>query len=507
MTATSTGTFAFPTGSYGHVGESPWRRRRSGSGSGGGTLTRAAARVMPHPAISLSIATVAVIYFVWQRTIARVPWMNPDNYSMLAWAHQLANGNTLSIDRGFATPHPLPLSLLVPLDLLGWEPLTIFGRLFGLSMAVIVAGTAIAAYRRAGAIGAGIALAVVALAPSLWDTMAFRSIDLMAAAFVAAALAVPPRSRDLRLYLLIAAGLVRPEVWLLPGLVVLLEPTPWRHNLRRIVGFGVAAPVLWMAFDWITTGSPMRSVNRTDELAAYKQTAIPFLQIPTTFGTESLAALGVVAAPVAFVLAARTLRRAFRHRAGTDAVAAIVLVGVPLVILAEMLHGYPLRTRYLLVLLPAAAVEIAAVALYMTATGPRRESIAAGALLLAVVSVAIAQDHRRYYHHRLSPFYTSSAEMIQTHAKPCAIVGVTGERARLISLFPPIAVMSRHDIGQFEPVRPGAPLPARQPDIVVTRSPSDLQLLGQGSRKRYRLVETRPVVQLWALKTSTCVNG
>jgi hypothetical protein len=77
-----------------------------------------------------------------------------------------------------------------------------------------------------------------------------------------------PRRGEPVLWLLLAAGLLRPEAWLLAGLywLWLFPGSTWPQRIRSALLVG-AAPVIWMLTDLIVTGDPLFSQNHTSGLA------------------------------------------------------------------------------------------------------------------------------------------------------------------------------------------------------------------------------------------------
>src|SRR3954462_7297839 len=68
--------------------------------------------------------------------------------------------------------------------------------------------------------------------------------------------------------LLVLAGLLRPEAWVLAGVYVLwLLPEKGIRGVWPYVLLAAAAPVLWLAWDWIVTGKPLYSLTSTRETA------------------------------------------------------------------------------------------------------------------------------------------------------------------------------------------------------------------------------------------------
>src|SRR6185295_9460953 len=71
-----------------------------------------------------------------------------------------------------------------------------------------------------------------------------------------------PRRGTPVLILLLCAGLLRPEAWLLSGLywLWLFPGAGWRDRIRWALLVG-AAPLIWMATDFAVTGDPLFSQN------------------------------------------------------------------------------------------------------------------------------------------------------------------------------------------------------------------------------------------------------
>src|SRR5438067_1807926 len=64
--------------------------------------------------------------------------------------------------------------------------------------------------------------------------------------------------------LLLFAGLLRPEAWLLSGAYVLwMFPAKGLRGIWPYVALAVAPAVIWLAWDWIVTGKPLYSLTST----------------------------------------------------------------------------------------------------------------------------------------------------------------------------------------------------------------------------------------------------
>jgi hypothetical protein len=100
----------------------------------------------------------------------------------------------------------------------------------------------------------------------------------------AAALEVerPRRGAPVFLLLLIAE-LIRPDAWLLAGLYWLwwAPPASWPSRFRW-AAVTVAAPLIWVAIDWIVTGQPLYSLHRTQDTAVALGRTVALREVPST---------------------------------------------------------------------------------------------------------------------------------------------------------------------------------------------------------------------------------
>ena len=214
------------------------------------------------PRVAMAVAAVLFVVAAASTAILAVPFMNPDNLAYQAWGEQLRDGSLPTVANALTTPHPAPILLMAVLagivsPLATWAALAIAG------LAGVVAGAVLVAWRRAGATGAGAALLLLGLGRLIWIAGPLRGIDWLAAGAIGIALALPPERRRLRLVALVAAGLVRPEAWLLPPLSAFAT----ERRVRPALLWGLAAPVLWCAFDSILFHDPLLAFHRTDALA------------------------------------------------------------------------------------------------------------------------------------------------------------------------------------------------------------------------------------------------
>jgi len=202
---------------------------------------------------------------------------NYDTIYALVWGRELAHGE--SPDYGAAlppTPHPLT-------DLLGLVTTPLGGGAITVTMIVAYLSLGLIGFfvyrlgaiwfdRWIGAVGAAI---VLTRAPFLSNGLR-AYIDLPYIALCLAALLVEakrPRAGWPVLTLLALAGLLRPEAWLFAGVYWLYlaysadrgDRSRLKRELAPLAGLALAGPILWVLFDWITTGSPTYSWTGTKE--------------------------------------------------------------------------------------------------------------------------------------------------------------------------------------------------------------------------------------------------
>lgn len=201
---------------------------------------------------------------------------NYDAYYHLVWGREILGGALPSFDAYAApTPHPLYLLITTVAALFGEHGdrlLVLFTLLshVGFTWAVYRLGSAVWD-RRAGALAAFLAGSSFALV--LYAVRAYVDVPYLALVFWAAALEAEKPLRGRRVLAILAlAGLLRPEGWLLSGLYLLFLWLKRRSSGERVVDpiellLVVAAPIVWMACDWIVTGDPLWSLNATSKLA------------------------------------------------------------------------------------------------------------------------------------------------------------------------------------------------------------------------------------------------
>jgi hypothetical protein len=195
---------------------------------------------------------------------------NYDTIYALVWGRELAHG--LSPDYGAAlppTPHPLA-------DLLGLITTPIGDGAITVTMIVAYVSLALCGYLvyRLGAIWfdrwIGIAAAAIVLTRAPYLSNGLRAyVDLPYIALCLGALTIEakrPRSGWPVLTLLALAGLLRPEAWgfsIAYWLWLAWNKDRSRVELGWLAALALAAPIVWILFDAITTGEPLYSLTGT----------------------------------------------------------------------------------------------------------------------------------------------------------------------------------------------------------------------------------------------------
>ena len=312
----------------------------------------------------------------------------------LVWGQQLARGELPELDAaGAPTPHPLAIfvsALLAPLGSTGlefvialsWLALGALGWLaFRLGQALYSAW-----------IGALFALLLLTR-PLLVLETGQAVIDVPFLALVVAAMlaeARRPRSGWTVPILLFAAGLLRPEAWLL-GLAWAAWAMADRRDRLALAAAAVAAPVLWMALDLASTGDPLHSLHGTQELA--EQLARP-RELDTALQAAPAYLRFALTGPLLWLGLAGFAAALITRYERTLLPAAVAGLGL-LAFLVLGVSGLPLLSRYLL--LPATLLVLWAsfAALGFTVPDARgRGWMLAGALGLALVVASVPASVR-----------------------------------------------------------------------------------------------------------------
>lgn len=301
---------------------------------------------------------VALVAF----TIYRPVFPNYDTYYALIWGDEMAHLNLPDyfVNRT-PTPHPLFNLYTAFLSFTGAAAIHIL-TIASLAMYVgLLYGVYKLVKLQVGTLVAFFTLLVLLLRTDLM-AFAFRSmldIPFLLMIIWAAVLEVQKPRRGLApLVLLTAAGLLRPEAWLMAGIYWLwlalgqvrpkLDLPGEQPSIKQLFWYGVlviSAPVLWLAWDWIVTGDALYSVHSTSEVAAQlKRTkSLPgaIIAIPKNIsGTEQWVTF--ISGSLGFLLAF------WVYRARMLMLAALGIVGV-FTYLVISIAGLSVIPRYLVI--------------------------------------------------------------------------------------------------------------------------------------------------------------
>jgi hypothetical protein len=352
--------------------------------------------VLARVAFALLCLGCAIGFFVYPT------YPNYDSYYSLLWGREVLDLQSPTFE-GFRVPteHPLAIVAGALLSLLGDSGDRVWVAMILASYLWLVAGV----YRLGRvaftpAIGAaGAALLLTRFDFAFLAARGYIDIPYMAMVLWAAALeAVRPRRGTPVLLLLAAAGLLRPEAWVLAALYWcwVAWPAPWS---RRALYLALAAigPVLWALTDWAVTGDPLYSLHYTSSSAEDLGRQLPLAQLPSAIPEffASLVKLPVlVASVIGFGIAvlAAPRRAAVPVALLASGVATFVLIGIA---------GASAIERYLAVaavaLLVFAGVSLGGFSL-LEPGGLRRAWIAVSVAVLAfgVVYTATRIDLKRF---------------------------------------------------------------------------------------------------------------
>src|SRR3954469_12811327 len=219
------------------------------------------------PAALTVVGVAALLWLVYR------PWfLNYDARYALLWARDLWQGHAPEYAADFApTPHPLQTavsSLALPFGDAA-DDLAVIGILVSFGVLVWLA-FALGAQLFSTSVGIVAAL-VVATRPALERDALLAYQDIPFAALVIGAVLLEarrPRRGVPVMLLLVAAGLMRPEAWVLGGLYALwLWPAIGPRRRAAMIALACAAPLLWGFTDWLVTGDALHSLHGTAELA------------------------------------------------------------------------------------------------------------------------------------------------------------------------------------------------------------------------------------------------
>jgi len=368
-------------------------------------LRLAATSRPPRPvlaALSTVVGVAALLRVVYH------PWyLNYDARYALLWARDLVRGLKPDYTADYApTPHPLETAVSVLATPFGdsgdqlmlWLILLAFGLLVWLT------------YRLGAELFSpwvGVVAALVVLTrPALERDALLGYQDTAFAVLIVAAVLLEARKREAKpvasearqmrgeavLALLVVAGLMRPEAWVLGGLYVLwMWPAAENRRRVRLAALAALAPLLWALSDWFVTGDPLHSLHGTAKLAEAVDRRREIDQAPywtaQYFGYTLREPL-VVGIPIGLAFAWR-----FRRREAILPLA--VVVAMTAVFMLGPLFGLPLIGRY--VRTPSVLLALfygLAVCGWLLVADPRARRLWLGlGILAATLSVAFVPWH------------------------------------------------------------------------------------------------------------------
>ena len=205
-------------------------------------------------------------------TLVYPTYPNYDSYYALLWGRELRHGQAPSFEGlRHPTEHPLAVAAGAVLDLLGSFADRLWILLVLASFLALVAGLHRLATTAFTAL-VGVVAALLLLTRFDFAFLAVRGyIDVPYLALVVWAVALEaarPRRGWPVLVLLVLAGLLRPEAWLLLALywLWLFPALSWRDR-AAFAAVAALAPLTWGVLDGVVTGDPLYSLNATSDSA------------------------------------------------------------------------------------------------------------------------------------------------------------------------------------------------------------------------------------------------
>ncbi|MGN6373803.1 MAG: hypothetical protein ACTHM1_12595 [Solirubrobacteraceae bacterium] len=320
-----------------------------------------------------------------------------DSLYALLWGRELLHGQLpdLHVYRA-PTEHPLALAFGAVCSLFGQAGarLVVLGSVA--SFVALLAGIHRIARLCFGPLVASIA-ALLVLSRFFVENLALQGyLDVTYAALVvwAAALEVQrPRRGWPVLALLCAAGLLRPEAWLLGGVYWLWCAASARSEAKTRMGqlaLAALAPALWLALDAALTGDPLFSLRSASGLAQQLGRSQGIVGVVSSTWTYAVRIDKLPVVLGAIVGAVAALRLAPRRSAAVLALLACLLIAF----VAEGSAGTSVLDRYMvapaMVMVLLCAVALGGWSLLDRASGARRGWMAAAAalVLFGVVDVS-----------------------------------------------------------------------------------------------------------------------
>jgi hypothetical protein len=318
-----------------------------------------------------------------------------DSFYALLWGRDLLHSHLpdFSVYRG-PTEHPLAIAFGAVCSIFGQggARLMVLGSIA--SFVAVVAGMYRLGRLCFGPV-VGLVAALLALSRFFVENLAAQGyLDITYVALVVWAIVLEvqrPRRGTAVFLTLAAAGLLRPEAWVLSGLYWLW--CSWRTDNRtrlRYLALAAIAPLVWACLDAIVTGNPLYSLTATAGLAAELERTQGFTAVVASLWSYSeridkLPVLlgGLIGIPLAVWMAPRRVLAPLA-----------TLVALIFVYLAQGAAGASVVDRYLTgaatVLLLFCAVTIGGWAMLQPGSRLRRAWVAGATVLVAYGAFAAA---------------------------------------------------------------------------------------------------------------------
>ena len=319
-----------------------------------------------------------------------------DSFYALLWGRDLLHLHTpdFRVYRG-PTEHPLAIAFgaLCSIFGQGGARLMVFGSIA--SFVALVAGVYRLGRLCFGPVVGALAGLLVLSRFFIENLAAQGYLDISYVALVVWATALEierPRRGPAVFILLAAAGLLRPDAWLLSGIYWLWCAIPADNPTRlRYLALAAIAPALWLGVDAFVTGNPLYSLHSTSGLAAELGRTQGFSEVLSSTWSYAVRIdkLPVVLGSIAGGLLAIWLapRRVL--------VPLVVLASLLFVFIAEGAAGASVVDRYMVgaavVMLVFCALAIGGWSMLERGTGLRRAWMVAAALLVLYGGVSAAR--------------------------------------------------------------------------------------------------------------------
>lgn len=389
-----------------------------------------------------------------------------DGWAYTMWGQSLARGEGIAF-KGQTIPKPLAITLSFLFSWLpgDWGPIVIMSGAIG----ALVAGLLYAGTRLRGAIAGG--LSVVALVVSTAAETLFEISDGVSAACVVWAVAL---RGPWRIAFFVLAGLLRPEAWPLAFIAGYTESagSDRRRRVLATVAAGLAAPLLWVAFDQIFAGDALAGIHWLQDARVERAGggAAPLVPKSASAAVETLRSVLASDVPSVVVLLAGlaglvllSRRDTDRSRFRRDLYPVIVFLVGLVTLIAFYIVVAELYERYML---PFTLTMLSLGAGCLVVTIVRRSVHIAPVALVVIISIAVGAwrlDVAASRKRTLAATAKTEASLPAVRdASGCGRIGVSGNwRAR--SFIPFLAGMSRMSARNFvvtngpdgEPLEPG----------------------------------------------------